>query len=114
MYSGSEMVSQNMVLKKIYFGLLWYLKDEEEKFLNSYVVLCSHLLNGIGQLTICAGFYGACYYNPQKYVNSKNFPPLHLIVKIDKKVCFPETCFACTILEPKFTVCTGCDANLII
>ena len=37
--------------------------------------------------------------------NSKIFPPLLLTVKVDQNIFFPETCFASTISEPKFTVC---------
>ena len=36
--------------------------------------------------------------------NSKIFPPLLLTVKVDQNIFFPETCFAYTISEQKFTV----------
>ena len=38
--------------------------------------------------------------------NSKIFPPLLLTVKVDQNIFFPETCFASTISEPEFTVCS--------
>ena len=38
--------------------------------------------------------------------NSKIFPPLLLIVNVDQNIFFLETCFASTISEPEFTVCT--------
>ena len=38
--------------------------------------------------------------------NSKIFPPLLLTVKVDQNIFFPETCFASTISEPEFMVCS--------
>ena len=36
--------------------------------------------------------------------SSKDFPPLHLVIKVDQNIFFPETCFAYNICEPEFTV----------
>ena len=38
--------------------------------------------------------------------NSKNLSSLLLVIKVDQNIFFPETCFAPTISEPKFTVCS--------
>ena len=40
-----------------------------------------------------------------QYRKSKKFLSLLLPMKVDQHIFFPETCFASTISEPKFTVC---------
>ena len=52
-----------------------------------------------GQCCLAGGSKGQCR-------KSKFFLSLYLPMQVDQYISFPETCFAPTISEPEFTVCT--------
>ena len=58
-----------------------------------------------GRCCLAGGSKGQCR-------KSKIFLSLLLPMKVDQYIFFPETCFASTISEPEFTVCTAGFANI--
>ena len=81
-----------------------YTKAREKEFLKSYIGLLNCHLTSMGRPAHLAGINGAVKRGPQKDNFKNSFFPNFLLIYKEKYFFFPETCFAYTISEPKFTV----------